>query len=159
MKLFKYALLLIVLVGFVSVAEAAHTHVFTGTMDPKEPTQFIYGSLNIIDTITVDDASGKRMVFHWYYDPIGGPIEYRGFTEDDTIDNKKFSAGLYTGGLDKDGRWRVHAIEYKMNGKIKEESDAYFIVAPLPEFPIGSCLLIFIVGFLYLTLRRNMAVY
>lgn len=155
MKLFKYALLLIVLIGFVSVADAAHTHAFDGSKDPKETTKFLYGTSNILDTVTVGDSSGKTMEFYWY-DPSG---DFRGMTVDSTIVDKKFSAGLYTGqSLDEEGQWHVHSKEYKQNGDLKEEGDGYFYVAPFPEFSIGSFLSILIVGFLYLALRRNMAV-
>lgn len=155
MKLFKYALLLIVLVGFVSVAEATHTHAFTGSKDPVHTTKFLHGTSDIIDTITVTDSSGKKMEFYWY-DTSG---DHRGMTEDAIIDGKKFSSGLYTGqSLNEAGKWHVHSKEYKQNGKLKEEGDGYFEVDDLPEFPIGSCLSILLVCFLYLTLRRNMAV-
>lgn len=141
MKLFKYALLLIVLVGFVSVASATITDVqLSGIYDPVTPDYFQWNT-EVIVTATV---TGSAAVDIKWYSPedLITPI-----FNDNNMNTPPY---ISTHTPSVEGLWTV---------TVKQASQTVtktFYVKGLPEFPVGSFISLLLVCGLYLMLRRNM---
>jgi hypothetical protein len=157
MKLFKYALLLLIIVGgFASVVSAdipypdpndpRHTHVITGTLNVG------YAIIDTVtSTVTYDQAN--NMQFEWY-----GPDGKKKYTS--VASGTPSSAGgtIYSGTLPAaenklEGTWTVIVKE-----TVKGSSNVYSYTTcgiTVPEFLFGSFISLFIAGILYMIIRRN----
>lgn len=158
MKLFKYALLLIVLVGFVSVAEAKdHDHFFSSPLTAGSAiTDTVSSNTNYIST--------NYMVFTWQYQKTDGSWGTAHTSQNVYAVSNSGGKSVYTDTLPKGlatpaGDWRVTVIEYYTQGgggtKTKTSTEPFTLGAG-PEFSFGLFIPLLLAGVMYFVIRRNM---
>ncbi len=151
MKIIRYGLLFLILIGLVSLAAAAgpvYTQSFKELNDVSFNTiqPFVYGA-TVFDT--VNSNGGYMMSFSWYY-PDGSFAMYT----EKSVRNNQYSDFIDT--ADQKGSWTVSVLEKYYSGIPVGGSTANFEVSEqLPEFGYGSFISLLLSGVLYFILRRN----
>jgi hypothetical protein len=157
MKLFKCALLLVVLIGFVSVAEAKdHNHVFSSPLS---------AGYAITDTVSSNTKykSDNYMVFTWEYQKTDGSWAVAHTSQNELAVNSGGNS-VYTSTLPANlatpaGNWKVTVIEYYTEGgggtKTKTSTETFTLGAG-PEFSFGLFIPLLLAGVMYFVIRRNM---
>ena len=114
MKLFKYALLLIVLIGFVSVA-SAFSYTMSGT---KIGSNFVTG-YDVTCTAISSKTGGSYAIFTWTQ---GSSTKTMNITKN----SGKYICTLPASYFNTTGEWHIHFLEYSSTGAAKDNGEPQF---------------------------------
>ena len=147
MKIFTYCLLLFVVIGLVPIASAdGPIQSFRGTPDGTDESLFSYGESVYDDVIPVLEWN-MNMNTLWI-DPDNNLV----ISMTANVPQPVYHFYLFSAPVE--GTWSVVATETSYNGN-KLENTATFDVAAMPEFSLGSFIILIFAGVLYFLMRRT----
>lgn len=158
MKLFRYALLLIVIVCSLSVASAsAHHHNFTGTDEVRK--DFFAMNTDVTDEVTSVFEDGYTTMDFIWHGPGDKDNPYKLTTNVQITGDSGTYFDTYPN-VDEEGVWKVSVIENRYeDGSLMESNEngiGTFHVVAAPEFSFGTVIVLLFGSVAYITMRRSL---
>lgn len=147
MKFLNCGLILLILIGFLSVAGAIPIGPSTTTATLNIESIVTYGS---DVTITVTGLTQDKISFTWTAQN-GNKINHNNIKIIDGTASDSITANV-------EGAWTVEYHEIGI-AQSSDNSKIFLVSLSSPEFSIGSFVALLLTGGLYLLIRRNMAGY